>query len=178
MYYDLLPEGVKISHLDYHQDSRGTFIELFRRSWLIETDLIQWNLVTSHANTIRGVHVHFQHYDYLTLLQGRMQLGLVDLRQGSPTEKLSVVIDLPAHAQQTVLIPPGVAHGFRFIEESSCLFGVSHYWDIEDEKGCLYNDPALRLGWDHLDCIVSEKDRRLPTLEALLELYSIPYQFK
>lgn len=170
-----IPHGVKIIQLESHQDKRGTFIELFRHGWIEERNLIQWSIFTSRSNTIRGVHVHFKHYDYLTITQGHMQLGLIDLRYGSPTEKLSVVLNLHQDSLQTVLIPPGIAHGFRFIEDSVCLLGVSHYWDTEDEKGCSYKDPGLGLGWEDADCIISDKDRSLPTLDELLKLYSFPY---
>lgn len=172
-----LPHGVQTISSQSHHDSRGLFRELFRQSWITETDFRQWNLITSHANSIRGVHVHFTHYDYLTVLQGHIQLGLVDLRQQSPTENMSVLLDLPADSGQSVLIPPGVAHGFLFLKESTCLFGVSHYWDVEDEKGCLYSDPDLRLGWEHLDQpILSEKDTQLPSLKALRACHPIHYQ--
>ena len=173
----LLPAGVQVKKLQSHQDSRGMFKELFRQSWIDETKIVQWNLVSSHANSLRGVHVHFKHHDYLTVLQGRLQLGLVDLRQQSPTENLSIILDLPADIDQIVLIPPGVAHGFWFPEPCTCLFGVSHYWDVEDEKGCLYSDAGLRLDWK-LDGqpTLSEKDKQLPSLKELRESHTIIYQ--
>lgn len=169
-----LPQGVVLTQLQTYPDSRGTFCELFRQSWVPQISFVQWNLVVSEANSLRGVHVHFTHSDYLTVVQGHLQLGLIDLRGDSPTVGLSVVVDLRTATAQTILIPPGVAHGFWFPEQTTCLFGVSHYWDVDDEKGCLYSDPELGFGWENLNQpMVSAKDARLPSLKTLRESHPL-----
>lgn len=96
------------------------------------------------------------------------------MRRDSPTEGLRVLVDLRAVAPQAILIPPGVAHGFWFPEQTTCLFGVSHYWDVDDEKGCLYSDPELGLGWESLNQpVISAKDARLPSLKTLREAHPL-----
>ena len=80
---DVLPNGVELHQLEPHADSRGVFTELFRDSWGLPVEPVQWNAVRSEANVLRGVHAHWQHADYLTVVVGRAAIGLHDLREGS-----------------------------------------------------------------------------------------------
>src|SRR3972149_836293 len=81
-----LPAGVRLLPLEMNRDDRGVFTEVFRRSWDIGVEPVQWNFVTSQAGVLRGVHVHVRHVDYLIVLEGRASIGLRDLRRGSPPE--------------------------------------------------------------------------------------------
>src|SRR5687768_10705310 len=88
--------GVVIRPLTAHVDHRGCFTEIFRESWLPTSHFVQWNAVTSRAGTLRGVHVHRHHADYLVLLTGRMCLGLADLRRGHHPHRPATIIELTA----------------------------------------------------------------------------------
>lgn len=65
-----LPDGVALRQLRTHADYRGAFTEIFRFEWDTGVRPIQWNAVESAARTLRGVHVHPRHDDYLILLRG------------------------------------------------------------------------------------------------------------
>ena len=114
MWHDsrVLPNGVGVSRLEPHRDSRGTFTELFRSSWGLDVEPVQWNVVHSEAHVLRGVHAHHRHSDYLTVVSGRATIGLHDLRADSPTRGLGTIVELDADAPTGLTIPPGVAHGF------------------------------------------------------------------
>ena len=88
---DRIPEGVRVEKLETHTDDRGELTEIFRRSWDVAAEIVQWNAVASRPHALRGVHYHVLHDDYLVLLQGRMLLGLHDLRPDSPTARCSAV---------------------------------------------------------------------------------------
>ncbi|HEY8791414.1 MAG TPA: dTDP-4-dehydrorhamnose 3,5-epimerase family protein, partial [Gaiellaceae bacterium] len=75
-----LPTGVALRPLTMNRDSRGSFTEVFRDEWNIGLSPVQWNAVSSEAGTLRGVHLHIRHDDYLTTLRGRACVGLRDLR--------------------------------------------------------------------------------------------------
>lgn len=170
-----LPFGVQLMNLTPHHDDRGTLIEVFRQEWITDSNFLQWNLVHSNPNTLRGVHVHSKHTDYLTMVQGGMSLGLKDLREGSPTQNLAATVQLSAQNPQVVIIPPGVAHGFWFEASSIFLYSVSEYWDIKDELGCKFNDPELGFGWENLKPNLSKKDQLLPSLASLVANHSFVY---
>lgn len=108
-----------------------------------------------------------RHADYLVLVEGRASIALVDLRNGSATRGMSVLLTVASQDPQALVIPPGVAHGFLFHEPSIHLYAVSHYWDVEDELGCRWDDPGLELDWPEPDPILSQRDKELPSLDEL-----------
>lgn len=163
-----LPLGVSCLSLETHQDFRGEFTEVFRREWIACPEPVQWNLVRSKADVLRGVHVHMKHYDYLIIASGKARVGLVDLRKDSPTQRLACALELSGDRLQAICIPPGVAHGFYFYELSTHFYAVSEYWDLEDELGCRFNDPDLGLTWPTTTPILSDRDKELPELSTLL----------
>jgi len=167
----MLPSGVELRLLEPHADPRGVFTELFRDSWGLPVEPVQWNAVRSEANVLRGVHAHWRHADYLTVMLGRATIGLHDLREGSPTDGVGTVVELDAHAPAAISIPPGVAHGFYFHEPSVHVYAVSHEWDPKDELGCRWDDPALEIEWPCSDPLISDRDRALESLSALRDAW-------
>ena len=163
----MLPDGVELQWLKPNADSRGVFTELFRDSWGLSVAPVQWNAVHSEANVLRGVHAHWRHADYLTVLVGLAAIGLHDLREGSPTEGIGAVVEMAADDPTGLSIPPGVARGFYFHEPSLHVYAVSHEWDPEDELGCRWDDPELDLAWPCSAPLLSNRDRGLGPLSAL-----------
>ncbi len=163
-----LPHDLGLTPLDPHSDERGTFLELYRAEWPIEVDPVQWNVVHSEAEVLRGVHVHFRHDDYLTVVRGRATVGLRDLRADSPSAGASACVELDGEHPTAITIPHGVAHGFYFQQPSTHVYAVSHYWDTADELGCRWDDPALEIPWPQSGARLSTRDEGLPSLEVLL----------
>ncbi len=164
-----VPQYVEIVSLDSHRDTRGSLSEIFRDEWPTGIRPVQWNLVHSEAGVLRGVHVHQRHFDYLTVVAGRMTVGLCDLRRTSPTYRSATAIELTANPAQALLIAPGVAHGFHCAEPVIHLYGVTHYWDPEDELGCRWSDPELGIPWSIQNPVLSARDAGLPSLARLVE---------
>jgi dTDP-4-dehydrorhamnose 3,5-epimerase len=146
--------------------------ELYRRDWQLDVVPVQWNLVSSRANTLRGVHVHLAHWDYLCVISGEMLLGLHDMRPHSPTYRLAVQRPLPADAPCSIALPPGVAHGFYFASETTYFYAVSQYWNPSDELGCRWDDPELGLSWPTADPLLSERDAHAPTYGELARAFT------
>lgn len=164
-----LPVGVLLRRLMMHHDTRGSVTEIFRAEWGTGVKPVQWNTVVSSAHVLRGVHLHLKHSDYLLLLSGRMSLGLLDLRPGSLTERRSCIVELTGECLTAVEIPPGVAHGFYYHEQSIHVYAVDDYWNPADELGCHWADPELGIPWPDGAAIVSERDRELPPLAVLVK---------
>jgi dTDP-4-dehydrorhamnose 3,5-epimerase len=163
----MLPDGVELHRLQPHVDSRGVFTELFRDSWNLGVAPVQWNVVRSEENVLRGVHAHWRHSDYLTVVAGKATIGLYDLREGSPTLGLGTTVELAPDEPHALAIPTGVAHGFYFHAPAIHVYAVSHEWDPADELGCRWDDPELGLGWPCSDPQISERDRELGPLSEL-----------
>ena len=161
--------GVERIHLESRADAAGVSTRLFHREWQLGIHPVQWNVVRSEADVLRGVHVHVVHEDYFVLLRGQMLLGLRDLRPGAPTEDNTAVLELKADRLEAIRIPPGVAHGFYFIRSSLHLYSVSHYWNLADELGCHWADPELRLDWPVREPRLSPRDASAGSLRDLVD---------
>lgn len=164
----LLPTSVRLVALTPYRDARGWFMELFRDEWKLPVMPVQLNAGFSEAGTLRGVHVHPLHNDYLIVLEGEGAVGLRDLREGSPTEGLVAVVPLSMEAPQALIIPRGVAHGFFFTKRSIHFYAVDRYFSEEDELGCVWNDPELMIPWPGIPLHVSRKDQAAQPLQGLL----------
>lgn len=154
----VLPPGVQLRSLLPHKDDRGVFLEAFREEWSTGCDPVQWNVVRSEPDVLRGVHVHSSHTDYLLVISGRMFLGLHDIRPNAPTDGLSAMLVLDASTPTAVTVPPGVCHGFYFPEPSIHMYAVSHYWDETDELGCRFDESELGLNWPNREPKLSRRD--------------------
>ncbi len=163
-----LPAGVMLRRLAVNVSSTGRVTDLFD---LDEHALepVQWNFVTSRPNTLRGVHVHPQHTDYLTVTQGSLLVGLHDMRHWSPTHAQSTFVTLRAEEPQAITIPPGVAHGFYAAATADHVYAVDRYWDPADELGCRWNDPQLGLEWPADNPSLSPRDAEAGPYAALVE---------
>lgn len=158
-------DGVTFKELRNLHDDRGVLTEVFREEWH-SIRPVQWNVVTSEANVIRGLHAHTVHTDVLTVISGSLVLGLVDLRPQSATQGNTAVVRMRP-LKTSVLIPIGVGHLFCFDEVTTFAYGVTDYWNPEDELGCRWDDPELDFVLPVSDPMLSERDRNAGSLHDL-----------
>ncbi len=164
-----LPSGVEIDFLSPHTDERGVLTEIHRSSWQQCRKLLQYNHVVTNPNTMRGLHVHPVHTDYLYVSSGCMYLGLVDIRKSSASYMRSWGLQIHADDHIAITIKPGVAHAFYFADSGSFIYGVDTYWNINDELACQWNDPQLGLDWPCTSPILSERDQQAGSLDMMIE---------
>jgi dTDP-4-dehydrorhamnose 3,5-epimerase len=164
----MIPVGVEIHTLTGNSDARGTMTEVFREEWSGGVEPVQWNLFRSRAGSMRGVHVHIAHEDVMVVVEGKVTLGLRDLRSGSPTDGVVVAFELSGGAASFVVVPRGVLHGLLFLEPTTLLVGVTSYYDPDDDIGCLWSDPDLNIPWPQAPTLVSDRDRAAPSFRSLL----------
>jgi dTDP-4-dehydrorhamnose 3,5-epimerase len=167
-----LPSGVLLDPSYRPQARNRGATVLYRQDWNLPTEPIQWNLVCSRANTLRGVHLHVSHFDFLCVLDGELLLALHDMRSQAPTYRLAIQIRLSPEASKGVVIPPGVAHGFYFESETSYCYAVDHYWNMADELGCRWDDPELGFAWPTASPLLSERDANAPSYADLARAFS------
>jgi dTDP-4-dehydrorhamnose 3,5-epimerase len=159
---------VTITQLKPRDDDRGVFLEAFRESWPTQIAPIQWNIVTSHGNVLRGFHVHVTHTDYLLCVGGELLVGLRDIRRDSPTRGQTETHILREDAPAALTIPPGVAHGFYSAQPTKHMYSVSHYWNMADELGCAWNDPEIGIDWPATDPKLSARDQTAGSFEQMV----------
>jgi dTDP-4-dehydrorhamnose 3,5-epimerase len=158
--------GVYIVPLTTHPDSRGSFTEDYRRSWIPGMrEMVQGNISISRAHVIRGLHFHRAQADWWCFYTGRAMVGLYDLRAGSPTEAMKgeITIDT-ADGLRGLYIPRGVAHGFCAETDVMLHYMVDNYYSGDDEFGVSWDDPDIGIRWPVTDPILSDRDLSNPGL--------------
>lgn len=149
-------------------DERGVLVELYGSHWPGAPTLHQFNWVRCAAGTLRGVHVHSTHIDWLTVIDGEILVGLYDCRPDSPTFGLGQFVTLKAREPRALMIPEGVAHGFCSQQAGTFVYGLSNRWSMAGEKTIQWNDPALGLDWPLKDPLLSERDKNGRPLSVVL----------
>jgi dTDP-4-dehydrorhamnose 3,5-epimerase len=74
----------------------------------------------------------------------------------------------------TVTIPPHVAHGFLAIEPLDLLYVVTNEYDGTDERGFAWDDPVAGVEWPAVASpdtrpILSDRDQLNPSLRELVD---------
>lgn len=161
--------GARLLELITHGDERGSFTEVYRRSWIPEGgEMVQGNLSFSRAGTLRGLHFHRRQADYWCVVQGTALVGLYDLRKGSPTEGRKAEVWLSEDGKRhTLYIPRGVVHGFHADTDLHLYYLVDEYHTGDDEFGIAWDDPEISIAWPRRDPILSERDRSNPSLSEV-----------
>ena len=181
-----LPE-VGYGAIARHGDSRGSFRELWRASAFPALDpavtgapdgteprFVQANLSTSAAGVLRGLHYHRRQLDYWTVASGRALVALVDVRPVVEGRGAAAVETRELVADEWVVIPTGVAHGFLALEPLELVYLVTNEFDGSDELGFAWDDPAVGVPWPIVTAtpdgrpILSDRDGSNPSLAELV----------
>ena len=139
-----------------------------------EPRFVQSNLSSSAAGVLRGLHYHRRQLDYWTVATGRAFVALVDVRPLVAGSGPSVVETRELAADDWVVIPAGVAHGFLALEPLELVYLVTNEFDGTDELGFAWDDPAVGVPWPRVGAtsdgrpILSERDRSNPSLADLV----------
>lgn len=156
-------DGVVIVVPDTHGDERGMFVETYRRSWFAHgREMIQANRSDKQAGAVVGLHYHLHQADYWYVTRGRARVVLHDLREGSPTDAATLVMEIGDHNGHGVFIPPGVAHGFAALTDLTLTYLVDQYYNPDDELGVAWDDPEVSADWGVVDPVLSGRDRANP----------------
>jgi dTDP-4-dehydrorhamnose 3,5-epimerase len=160
--------GVFIVEPAVHGDERGLFVETYRREWVPGArEMIQSNRGDRQRGAVVGLHYHLHQADYWYVPFGRCRVVLHDLREGSPTDGATHVLDIGrrddgTHDHRGIFIPPGVAHGFAALSDMTITYLVDGYYNPSDELGVAWDDPAIGADWGVVDAILSNRDRANP----------------
>ena len=155
--------GVFIVDPDVHGDDRGKFIETYRRSWFpLGREMVQANRSDKAAGALVGLHYHLHQADYWLVPRGQARVVLHDLREGSPTDAATLVLEIGEADSRGVFIPPGVAHGFAALTDMTITYLVDSYYNPDDELGVAWNDPDIGADWGATDPVLSARDQANP----------------
>jgi dTDP-4-dehydrorhamnose 3,5-epimerase len=156
-------------------DSRGFFMETYKRSEFAAAGIAENFVQENHSSSQRGVlrGLHFQRppqaqSKLVRVISGRIFDVAVDLRPGSATRGAWVGVELSAEDRTLVYIPEWCAHGFCVLSESAdVVYHTSAEYSPEHESGILWNDPALGITWPVADPILADRDTQWPQLAGV-----------
>jgi len=157
------------------EDERGFFMETYRadqfRALGLPTEFVQDN----HSRSVKGVlrGLHFQ-YDppmgkLMRVTVGSAFLVAVDIRKGSPTLGQWFGLEVSAQNKKQVWAPAGFARGMCVLSDvAEVQYKCTGIYNKDGEAGIRWDDPAIGIKWPGNDFILSERDRRAPTLAEWL----------
>lgn len=150
---DLIAD-VEINPFPLWPDDRGYFLEIARfGQGLVSSfpvDSTQISAALNYPGIIKAFHYHRFQTDYWVPTAGLLQVVLVDLRTNSKTFAAKNTLYVGALRPWQLLIPPGVAHGYKVIGEqpSVLVYVTDRTYNPTDEGRIAHNNPSIGYDWE------------------------------
>jgi len=148
-----LIDGVQIETGKLWPDDRGWFQELLRTgTGLVKSFPAQSTQVAaaiSYSGIIKAFHFHRHQTDFWAPITGLFQVALVDLRPASPTFGQKNTLYIGEQRPWRLLIPPGVAHGYKVVSPSSAVlvYATDRFYNPADEGRIAHDEPSIAYDW-------------------------------
>ena len=172
--------GVLLIEPALFHDQRGLFCETYHAQRYADAGIserfVQDNFSRSVRGTLRGLHYQEPHAQgkLVMVVEGAVYDVVVDIRIGSPTFGTWQGVDLSSDNYRQLYIPPGCAHGFCVTsEQASVLYKCTEFYSPADERGIIWDDPALAISWPVTTPLLSPKDQAYGTLAAMKDQSTI-----
>jgi dTDP-4-dehydrorhamnose 3,5-epimerase len=155
------------------EDERGFFMETYKMPDFatagVKANFVQDNHSCSTRGILRGLHYQnppFAQGKLVRAVRGEIFDVAVDIRKGSPTRGKWVGVILSEENKNLLYLPTGFAHGFCVLSEvAEVIYKTTNVYSAEAEAGIIWNDQDLDIEWPIKEPILSEKDKKLPTLK-------------
>ena len=147
-------DGVQVEPYSLWPDDRGYFTEIIRLGQGLPAgfpaESTQVSAALSYPGTIKAFHYHLHQTDFWAPVQGMFQVALADLRTGSPTFGRRNTFYAGVLRPWRILIPPGVAHGYKVIGEGPAMlvYVTDRHYNPEDEGRLPYDHPGINYDWE------------------------------
>lgn len=155
-------------------DHRGWFTETYSKEKFkelgVDIDFIQDNhSFSAKKGTLRGLHFQLNPKAQTKLVRctkGKILDVAVDLREGSPTYKKWIAVELTEVNKKQLLIPKGFAHGFLTLtDDVQVQYKVDEYYSSENDRSIRFDDPEIGVVWGVDNPVLSDKDLNAPSLK-------------
>ena len=146
--------GVRAEPFPIYPDDRGYFLEVQRLGGGLTQNFppesIQVSAAGSYPDTIKAFHFHLRQTDCWVPVSGMFQVALADLRSASRTFGRRNTFYVGRLRPWRILIPPGVAHGYKIIggQEALLVYLTDRFYDPRDEGRIAYNDASINYDWE------------------------------
>lgn len=156
MIEELALTGAWLVRSTRHEDQRGSFTRVADLDGLRElglrVDIGQVSYANNpHVGTVRGMHFQVGESAETKLIwcfSGRALDVLVDVRPESKTFGSHVSVELCAEEPLSVLVSPGLAHGYQTIEPDTSLgYLIDAPYDPTAARTLRWDDPTVGVTW-------------------------------
>lgn len=177
--------GVKIISTKRFADDRGFFSESYNEHHFENAGIVDRFVQDNHSlsiqkGTVRGLHYQAPPHAQTKLvrvIRGSVIDIAVDIRQGSPTFKDHIAIELSAENGKQLLVPEGFLHGFATLSDNTeVVYKVTDFYSGAHDGSVRWNSPELGLDWgiNTAAAVLSAKDS-----EAVLwKDFETPFTFE
>ena len=163
-----------INNVTYHHsneisDNRGSFLKIFSKNWdgINSIELEESFVTRSLKGSTRGMHIQVEpttNWKIISIIEGHIFDVLVDTRKNSET--YLKINEKYIRSGTSIVLPPGVAHGFQALETSTLLYLSSKSREIQFDLG--FSVQSLPIKWPMSFEIQSERDQNLPHINDFL----------
>ena len=149
-----LIEGVVLQPVRLWPDDRGYFCEVQRlgrgAAAGFPADSTQISAAVNYPGVVKAFHYHLHQNDLWSPVKGMLQVALADLRMGSTTFGRRNTLYVGVLRPMQILIPPGVAHGYKVIgpDDALLIYLTDRFYNPADEGRIPYNDPSINYDWE------------------------------
>ncbi|OIO17262.1 spore coat protein [Candidatus Kuenenbacteria bacterium CG11_big_fil_rev_8_21_14_0_20_37_9] len=154
--------GVKIKELVIRPDKHiakeevvlrpGFLVEILRNDDGLLKKFGQTTFTVAYKGTIKAFHWHKRQDDLWFVASGKALIVLYDLRENSKTRGKTQIIESGEGDYKLILIPRGVAHGYKVISADPLMlfYHTTEPYNREnqDEERIPYNYKLIDFDWD------------------------------
>lgn len=173
-------QGLTLIYPPRFEDGRGYYMKRYEKRVYEENGICftpyEEAQSRSMKGVIRGMHFQTEHPQakLVRIAKGEAFDVAIDLRFGSPTFGKWQGFYLSEKDGRMLYIPEGFAHGMMALEDDTLLcYASGDSYSPQTDGGVRWDDPDIGIEWPverAPQVILSEKDRKLPTLREYLGL--------
>lgn len=172
-------EGLMVFEPTLFTDVRGKFVKTYNddffRAHGLDIAIKESYYSLSAKDVIRGMHFQTPPYDHIKIVyvpNGKIIDVVLDLRKGSPTYGTFFDIELSAENGKILIIPKGLAHGFKSLEDSTNVtYMQTSCYAPENDFGIHYN--SFGYDWGVAEPKLSDRDASF----VFLNVFDSPFVY-
>lgn len=169
-----------------HVDERGFFSRTFdadiaRAAGIDPAGFAQDSLSRSARGVVRGLHLRrgAGESKLVRCSYGRVFDVIVDLRPDSATYRNWESFDLRDDEQVSLYVPAGCAHGFQALTDPADVsYRIDRPHDPAEDVSIAFDDPELAIPWPLPVALMSDRDKKAPSLAAAVSLLELERRFQ
>lgn len=170
--------GLKIIESIAFCDKRGTFQKIYNENIFktFNLDIKESYYTISNKNVIRGMHFQIPPYEHSKIVYvpyGKIEDVILDIRKGSPSFGKTFNIELSDKNNKFLLIPTGLAHGFKSLaDNTNVTYLQTSVYSSDHDMGIYYD--SFDYYWDLDTPIISNRDLDLDNFDN----FDTPFVYK